>query len=159
MKIAVGNDHAGYPLRDYIINFLRDRKIEVIYFGSDSKEPVDFPDIAKKVCTSVQNNESDRGIMICGTGVGASIAANKFVDIRAAVCHDTYSAHQCIEHDNVNVLCIGAQIIGERVAKEIIAKFLKAEFSTEEQFRRRVKKIRDIEIYSARQLQNLKSEK
>lgn len=155
MKIAVGNDHAGYPLKDDVIKYLKQFDVEVVYFGSDSTEPVDFPDIANKVCTAVQNKEVDRGIMVCGTGVGACIAANKYIDIRAAVCHDTYSAHQCVEHDDVNVLCIGAQIIGERLAKEIIESFLKSKFSTEEHFRRRVRKLRDIEIHSANELKNL----
>ncbi|MCR2822568.1 ribose 5-phosphate isomerase B [Lederbergia panacisoli] len=154
MRIAVGNDHAGYPLKDYIINLLKELNIEVIYFGSNSKSPVDFPDIAEKVCNAVRNKEAERGLMICGTGVGASIAANKFSGIRAAVAHDTYSAHQCVEHDDVNVLCIGAQIIGERLAKEIMATFLKSEFSTEEHFRRRVNKLREIELKTARELQN-----
>jgi RpiB/LacA/LacB family sugar-phosphate isomerase len=154
MIIALGNDHAGYPLKGYVLNLLKELGYEVCYFGSDSQEPVDFPDIAKKVCDSVKNQEAARGIMVCGTGVGASIAANKFSSIRAAVCHDTYSAHQCVEHDDVNVLCIGAQIVGERLVKEIICAFLLAEFSTEEHFRRRVRKLHDIELASAKELQS-----
>jgi ribose 5-phosphate isomerase B len=152
--IALGNDHAGYPLKGFVLNLLKEYGYEVCYFGSDSQDPVDFPDIANKVCDSVRNQKADRGIMVCGTGVGASIAANKFPGIRAAVCHDTYSAHQCVEHDDVNVLCIGAQIVGERLVKEIIIAFLQAQFSTEEHFRRRVRKLHDIELASARELQN-----
>ncbi len=154
MKIAVGNDHAGYPLKNHVLTLLSELNVEVKYYGSDSSIPVDFPDIASKVCTAVQEGVADKGIMVCGTGVGACIAANKFLNIRAAVCHDTYSAHQCVEHDDVNVLCIGAQIIGDRLAKEVIETFLKSTFSTEEQFRRRVQKITEIEIESARQLLN-----
>lgn len=154
MIVAVGNDHAGYPLKGYVIKLLKELGHKVIYFGSDSQEPVDFPDIAKKVCNSVRTHQANRGIMVCGTGVGASIAANKFPMIRAAVCHDTYSAHQCVEHDDVNVLCVGAQIVGERLVKEIITAYLQAEFSTEEHFRRRVRKLRDLEFSSAKELQD-----
>ena len=109
--------------------------------GSFTPDPVDFPDIALLLADEIKSGRADRGIMVCGTGVGAAIACNKIQGIRAALCHDTYSAHQCVEHDNVNVLCIGAQIIGPSVAEEILTNFLNASFSTEEQFRRRVQKL------------------
>jgi len=121
-------------------------------FGTHSIDPVDFPDIAQAVCAAVRQGTADRGILVCGTGVGACIAANKIPDIRAAVCHDTYSAHQCVEHDDVNLLCIGAQIIGIKLAEEILHAFLTAEFSTEEPFRRRVAKLADLERRAAREL-------
>ncbi|MFD2671705.1 ribose 5-phosphate isomerase B [Marinicrinis sediminis] len=156
MKIAFGNDHAGYPLKADVLNVLKEAGVEVIDYGCQSTEPVDFPDIARRVCDDVRSGACDRGIMLCGTGVGASIAANKIQGIRASVCHDIYSAHQCVEHDDVNVMCIGAQIIGSRVAKEMIETFLKAEFSTEEHFRRRVRKLRDIEEQSAMEIMKQK---
>src|SRR5690625_1803448 len=112
MKLAVGADHAGFPLKDTILKYLKSQGHEVIDHGTFSDEPVDFPVITKKVCSDVLSDKADRGLMICGTGVGASIAANKIQGIRASVCHDIYSAHQCVEHDNVNVMAIGAQIVG-----------------------------------------------
>src|SRR5690606_1675332 len=104
-----------------------------------------FPDIAEEVCSRVLSGEAERGIMVCGTGVGAAIAANKYPGIRAALCHDTYSAHQSVEHDDVNVLCLGAQIVGERLAFELLASFLAAEHSEEPHFRRRVAKLGELE--------------
>ncbi len=104
-------------------------------------DPVDFPDIAQLVCKEILNGKAERGIMFCGTGVGASIACNKISGIRASVCHDIYTAHQCVEHNNVQVICLGAQIIGSTVALELLDMFLKAEFSTSEEFRRRVEKL------------------
>lgn len=151
MKIAIGGDHAGFPLKEPIIELLRAYGHVVKDFGSYTPDPVDFPDIARLVCTAVRNGAADRGVMVCGTGVGACIAANKVSGIRAALCHDTYSAHQCVEHDNVNVLCIGAQIIGIKLADEILRAFLGAEFSTAEEFRRRVRKLDDLEREMARQ--------
>ena len=114
MKLAIGGDHAGFPLKGPVIEFLRGQGHEVADFGTHSPTPVDFPDIARLVCDAVVSGASERGIMVCGTGVGACIAANKIPGIRAALCHDTYSAHQCVEHDDVNVLCVGAWIVGIR---------------------------------------------
>ncbi|KIL39093.1 ribose 5-phosphate isomerase [Gordoniibacillus kamchatkensis] len=145
MIVALGNDHAGYPLKDGVLQILRSLGVQVIDHGSYDAEPVDFPDIARLVCDSVLTGQAQRGIMVCGTGVGASIAANKIPGIRAAVCHDIYSAHQCVEHDDVNVMCLGAQIVGPTVAAAYIETFLKAEFSTEEHFRRRVAKLAELE--------------
>ena len=113
--------------------------------GTDSTDPVDFPDIAELVCESVRKGEGKRGIMVCGTGVGACIAANKFRGIRAALCHDVYSAHQSVEHDDVNVLCIGAQIVGDKLAFDLLRAFLEAEHSPDEEFRRRVAKLAELE--------------
>ena len=110
-----------------------------------SADPVDFPDIARKVCDEVLSARAQRGILVCGTGVGACIAGNKVRGIRAALCHDTYSAHQCVEHDDVNLLCMGAWIIGPKVAEEILSSYLNATFSTDEDFRRRVRKLGEME--------------
>lgn len=143
--IALGNDHAGFPLKGHVEKILNSLGVPIIDHGSFDEQPVDFPDIAKLVCQSVLEGKANRGIMVCGTGVGASIAANKIPGIRASVCHDIYSARQCVEHDDVNVMCIGAQIIGPTLAKEYIEAFLKAEFSTEEHFRRRVAKLAEME--------------
>lgn len=145
MRLAIGGDHAGFPLKGPVIDFLRAEGHEVQDFGTHSTEPVDFPDIARLVCNAVRNGEAERGIMVCGTGVGAAIAANKVPGIRAALCHDTFSAHQCVEHDDVNVLCVGAWIVGIRVVEEILRAFLAAEFSTSEEFRRRVRKLAEME--------------
>lgn len=145
MKIAVGADHAGYPLKGTIVEHLKIMGHEVFDHGTFSEEPVDFPVITKKVCEKVKKEEADRGLMICGTGVGASIAANKIKGIRAALCHDIYSSHQCVEHDNVNVMAIGAQIVGDKLAKELIDSFLQARFSTSTEFRKRVKMLEELE--------------
>jgi ribose 5-phosphate isomerase B len=150
MKLAVGGDHAGFPLKGPVIDFLRALGHEVTDFGTHSADPVDFPDIARSVCEAVRSGAAERGVMVCGTGVGACIAANKIPGIRAALCHDTYSAHQCVEHDDVNVLCIGAWIVGIRVVEEVLRSFLAAEFSTAEEFRRRVHKLSLLEQEATR---------
>ena len=150
MKIAIGGDHAGFPLKGPVIEILKSWGHDVTDHGTHSTEPVDFPDIARLVCDQIRLDEVDRGILVCGTGVGAAIAGNKTPGIRAAVCHDRYSAHQCVEHDNVNLACIGAQIIGHKVAEEILEAFLNAEFSTEPQFRRRVQKLHEMERWAAK---------
>ncbi len=149
MKLVIGGDHAGFPLKGPVVDFLRMEGHEVEDVGTHSAEPVDFPDIARLVCDKVRGGAAERAIMVCGTGVGACIAANKFPGIRAALCHDTFSAHQCVEHDDVNVLCIGAWIVGIRVAEEILRAFLAAEFSTAEEFRRRVHKLAILEQEAA----------
>ncbi|HHT88684.1 MAG TPA: RpiB/LacA/LacB family sugar-phosphate isomerase [Clostridiales bacterium] len=145
MKIAVGSDHAGYELKVKLLDQIRALGHEVVDFGSYDPNPVDFPDVAKLVTGAILSGECERGIMFCGTGVGAAIACNKVKGIRASVCHDIYSAHQCVEHDNVQVMCLGNQIIGHSVAIELIDIFLKAEFSTDEDFRRRVDKLSQME--------------
>lgn len=152
MKLAIGGDHAGFPLKGPIIDRLRAWGHDVTDYGTHSTEPVDFPDIARLVTDQVRKGEVERGILVCGTGVGAAIAGNKTPGIRAAVGHDIYSAHQCVEHDDVNLLCIGAQIIGIKLAEEILQAFLQAEFSTAPEFRRRVQKLHELERRSAEEL-------
>ncbi len=153
MRIVIGGDQSGFPMKGPVIEFLRDRGHKVADVGVHTAgEDADFPDIAQEVCDEIKSGRADRGIMVCGTGVGAAIAANKVPGIRAALCHDVYSAHQCVEHDDVNVLCMGAQIIGNKLAEDILDAFLGASFSTDERFRRRVRKLADMEQKAAREL-------
>jgi ribose 5-phosphate isomerase B len=149
MRIVVGGDHAGFPLKGPVIQTLMSWGHEVIDVGAYTPEPVDFPDVAGKVAAEITGGRAQRGIMVCGTGVGATIAANKFRGIRAALCHDVHSAHQCVEHDDVNVMCLGAKIVGEWLAMDLIKAFLDAEFSTDEDYRRRVAKLAEIERSTA----------
>lgn len=152
MRIAVGGDHAGFPMKATVVALVRELGHEATDFGTHSAAPVDFPDIARLVCDAVRAGRPERGILVCGTGVGAAIAGNKLPGIRAAVCHDTHSAHQCVEHDDVNVLCLGAQIVGPWLAGDILRAFLAARFSTEEHFRRRVAKLADLEREAAQEI-------
>jgi ribose 5-phosphate isomerase B len=145
MKVVVGSDHAGFAMKRELIPFLKDLGHEIDDVGSYDPGPVDFPDIARKVAAAIVSGRSARGLMVCGTGVGAAIGANKMKGIRAAVCHDIHSAHQCVEHDDVNVMCIGAQIVGPWLARDLIAAYLAARFSTQEEFRRRVAKLADMD--------------
>ncbi|HEY2020840.1 ribose 5-phosphate isomerase B [Paraburkholderia sp.] len=145
MRIVVGSDHAGWPLKSAVIGHIRSLGHEVIDVGGFSDTPVDFPDIAQLLTSEVLAGRAERGIMVCGTGVGASIAANKIKGIRAAVCHDVHSAHQSVEHDDVNVMCLGAQIVGAWLATDLIDAFLAAQFSNDEDFRRRVEKLNALE--------------
>jgi len=152
MKIAYANDHSGYPLRQDVLTVLKQLGVTVIDHGSRTPDRVDFPDLARKVCRSIADGGAARGIMLCGTGIGAAIAANKFSGIRACVCHDVHSAHQGVEHDDMNVLCMGAKIIGAWHAKDIIEAFVRAEFSTEDYFRQRLRKLEALERDAAREL-------
>jgi ribose 5-phosphate isomerase B len=145
MRLAVGSDHAGWSLKGSLVTHIKSLGHEVVDVGSYDQSPVDFPDIARKVAAKVTAGEVDRAIMVCGTGVGAAIAANKMKGIRAAVCHDVHSAHQSVEHDDVNVMCIGAQIVGAWLANDLVSAFLAAEFSTDADFRRRVAKLREMD--------------
>jgi len=145
MKLAIGADHAGFPMKKPVIALLQGWGHTVKDCGTFTPEPVDFPDIARRVCEEILTGRAQRGIMVCGTGVGACIAANKIRGIRAALCHDTFSAHQSVEHDDVNVVCVGAWIVGVKLVEEVLSAFLKAKFSTEEQFQRRVRKLREME--------------
>ena len=145
MKIALACDHGGYPLKLIIKDQVLALGHTVIDLGTDSTVSVDYPDFAQKLGQAVTQREAERGILICGSGVGASIAANKIKGIYAAVCHDNYSAHQGVEHDNMNVLCLGARVIGPELAKELVEAFLNAQFSNEERHVRRVNKIYKIE--------------
>ena len=146
MRIVIGADHGGYALKDELKGFVESLGHEVIDAGAHELDPADdFPDFTKAVAESVVSSEAQRGIMICGSGVGASVAANKVKGIRASVCHDTYSAHQGVEHDDMNVLCLGARIVGIEVAKELATAFLSAEFAPEDRFQRRLDKVLDME--------------
>ena len=145
MRIVIGSDHAGFPLKSTIVEHIKSLGHEVMDVGSYDPNPVDFPDIAKNVTARVIDGTAERGLLVCGTGVGASIAANKGKGIRAAVCHDVHSAHQSVEHDDVNVMCIGAQIVGAWLAKDLVDSYLGAEFSTDEDFRRRVRKLAEMD--------------
>ena len=144
MRIAVGSDHAGFELKKKLLPYLESR-YEVTDHGSFDPAPVDFPQISRKVCEAVLSGEADRGVMFCGTGVGAAIACNKVPGIRASVCHDLYTAHQCVEHDDVQVIALGAQIIGHTAAQELIDIFLSARFSGGEDFRRRVHMLEEMD--------------
>jgi RpiB/LacA/LacB family sugar-phosphate isomerase len=145
MRIVIGSDHAGFALKSQIAAYLNGLQHEILDVGTYSAEPVDYPDYAEAVAKAVVGGRSERGILICGSGVGASVAANKLVGIRAGLCHDTYSAHQGVEHDDMNVLVLGARVIGYALAEELVSAFLKAEFSNEERHRRRLEKIRAME--------------
>ncbi len=152
MNVAFASDHSGYHLRSEVIAILADLGVTLLDFGSDSPQRVEFIDFNRELCHAVRNGKADRGIMLCGTGIGVAIAANKYSGIRACVCHDVHSAHQGVEHDNMNVLCLGAKIIGAWHAKDIIEAFIKAKFSTDVFFRKRTAKIDTIELESAKEL-------
>ena len=145
MKIAVGCDHAGFPLKRAVLPFLRKLRHRVVDVGAYNTRPSDYPDYAQAIARRVQSGHADRGILICGSGVGASVAINKFKGVRGGLSHDTYSAHQGVEHDNANVLCLGSRVIGESLAKELIRAFLSARFSGEARHRRRLAKIERFE--------------
>ncbi len=145
MKAAIGSDHAGFDLKETIAAFLSGKGHEVIDVGAFSKEPSDYPDFAKAVSEAVLNGRAERGILVCGSGVGASVAANKFPGIRAALCHDSFSAHQGVEDDDMNVICLGSRVIGPELAKELVSIFLAARFSQADRHVRRLKKVKEIE--------------
>ncbi len=145
MKVAVACDHAGFPLKDTVMDAVRKAGHEVIDLGTNSTASVDYPDFAEKLGRAIQRGEADRGIVVCGSGVGAAVAANKMLGVRAGLCHDTYSAHQCVEHDDVNVLALGGRVIGPEVAVEVVRAFLAAQFSGEERHVRRLNKVLAIE--------------
>lgn len=145
MRIAIACDHAGFPIKDEIICLLQSLGEEVGDLGSFDQEPVDYPDLAEKAARAILSGQAERAILLCGSGVGVCIAANKIKGIYAGTCHDTYSAHQGVEHDNMNVLCLGARIIGVELAKEIVQTFVNATFSNEDRHVRRVNKIRELE--------------
>ena len=149
MKIAVATDHAGFPLKAAVLDTVRAAGHEVLDLGTNSTDPVDYPDYAEKLGRAIQSGQVERGILLCGSGVGASIAANKMKGVYAAVCHDTYSAHQGVEHDDMNLLCMGGRIIGPELVREIVEAFLKARFIGEnpgqERHKRRVQKVRRLE--------------
>ena len=145
MRVAIACDHGGFPLKEPIIKAIQCLGHETIDLGAFNEEKTDFPDYAQKAGEAILTGKADRAVVICGSGVGACIAANKIKGIYAGLCHDTYSAHQGVEHDNMNILCLGARIIGVELAAEIVKNFLSAEFLNSGNYLRRFKKILDIE--------------
>jgi ribose 5-phosphate isomerase B len=145
MRIAIAADHAGFPLKKMALEVVQSTGNDVLDLGTFDEKPVDYPDYVAALARAIQEGQAERGILLCGSGVGACIAANKFKGVYACLCHDTYSAHQGVEHDDMNVLCLGGRIIGAELARELITAFLKAEFSTEERHVRRVNKVRAFE--------------
>jgi RpiB/LacA/LacB family sugar-phosphate isomerase len=154
MRIVVGSDHAGFEMKQSILSYVQALGHKVLDVGTDSDSPVDYPDYAEAVGMAIINDEADRGILICGSGVGAVVAVNKIPGIRAAVCHDCYSAHQGVEHDNMNVLVLGSRVIAAQLAHDLVRLFLDAEFSAEERHLRRLSKVQKLEAkfrYTQRQ--------
>ncbi|MGV9801532.1 RpiB/LacA/LacB family sugar-phosphate isomerase [Mycobacterium sp. NPDC003449] len=152
MKIALGNDHAGYPLKAHVRTVLEGLGHEVIDRGAPSEDPVDFPDVTRDTCQAVLNGEADRAVLVCGTGAGAVMAANKIAGIRCALGHDVYSAHQSVEHDDANAIAMGAWVIGRATAGEVLEAFLAARFDNDEDTVRRVRKLQELERHSDREL-------
>src|ERR1700752_4377090 len=150
MRVAVASDHAGFSLKETVLVYLRGLGHTVEDLGTCDTTPVDYPDFAEAVANAVLNGRVERAVLICGSGVGASVAANKFPGIRAGLCHDTYSAHQGVEHDHMNVLVLGGRVIGEALAKDLVQIYLKAASSHEERHARRVAKIRRLETKYAK---------
>ena len=145
MRIVIASDHAGFDLKKTLIKFLSSSSHQIKDLGTHSRRPVDYTDYAEAVGLAVRNMRAERGIIICGSGVGVSVAANKIPGIRAGLCHDTYSAHQGVEHDNMNVLAIGSWVVGEKLCEELVQKFLKAKFSNKLRHVRRLKKVMILE--------------
>ena len=145
MRIVVGADHAGFELKQVLAAYLRQRGHEIVDIGTNTSVPVDYPDFAEALSQAVLGGRGECGVLICGSGVGASVAANKIPGIRAGLCHDTYAAHQGVEHDDMNVLVLGARVIGTELARELVENFLGAQFNGEERHRRRLEKIKALE--------------
>jgi ribose 5-phosphate isomerase B len=144
-RVALAADHAGFELKEKMAAYLKEAGFEVMDLGTGDTEPVDYPDFARAIGEAIREGRAERGILICGSGVGACVAVNKIENIRAGLCHDTYSAHQGVEHDDINVLCLGSRVIGEELAKELVSAFLAARFTGEERHRRRLDKIKALE--------------
>lgn len=146
LRVALGADHGGFPLKAELLSWLQGQGYEVLDLGAYTLDPADdYPDFSEAVAQAVASGKVQRGILVCGSGVGACIAANKVPGIRACLCHDTYSAHQGVEHDDMNVLCLGARVVGAELARELVTVFLKARFSGEERHHRRLQKVLAIE--------------
>ncbi|XZE20700.1 ribose 5-phosphate isomerase B [Pirellulaceae bacterium SH449] len=145
LRYAIGGDHAGFLMKNEVFQLLKSQAVEIVDCGTHSAESCDFPDFAEAIAAKILKGEVDRGILVCGSGVGVSVAANKFPGIRASLCHDTYSARQGVEHDDMNVLCIGARVIGPEVAFEVVRAFLGARYSPAPRHAARMAKIADIE--------------
>ena len=149
MKIAIAADHGGFPIKEELSQLLRSMGHDVQDLGAHQLEPTDdYPDYARYVGQAIQNGHADRGILLCGSGVGASVAANKMKGVRAGLCHDGYSAHQGVEHDDINVLCLGARIVGSALTTELVTAFVNAKFTGEERHARRLEKVNAIESAS-----------
>ena len=145
MKIAVGSDHAGFPLKEEVKKYLQELGHRVVDVGTHNTDPVDYPDYAEAVGKAVIERKAERGIVVCGSGVGASVAANKIPGVRAGLCHDTYSARQGVEHDDMNVLVMGSRVIGPAVGRELVTAYLSGKFTKEARHVRRLNKVRAIE--------------
>ena len=145
LRVVLASDHAGFQLKRSLLSLLGDNGYELLDIGTDSEDPVDYPQFASAAALAVAKGEGERAIIVCGSGVGASIVANKIPGIRAGLCHDTYSAHQGVEHDDMNVLCLGSRVIGSELARELTMVFLAARFTGEERHRRRLDELRRIE--------------
>ena len=145
MRVVIASDHAGFELKNAVFHFLKDKKWEITDLGAYDAAPSDYPDFAVLVGEALREGRANRGILICGSGVGVSVAANKIPGVRAAICHDTYSAHQGVEHDDMNVLVVGARVVGVALAEELVEAYLSATFSKEERHVRRLNKVKAIE--------------
>ena len=145
MKIVVGSDHAGFRLKSSMGDFIRAQGHTVLDVGAFNENPSDYPDFAELVAQAILDGKAERGVLICGSGVGVSVAANKFPGIRAGICHDTYSAHQGVEHDEMNVLVLGSRVVGEKLSEDIVKAYLGAKFTNEERHLRRLAKVKAIE--------------
>lgn len=143
--VAIGGDHAGFAMKSMLVEFLRDQHLMVVDCGTHDESPCDFTDFAETVGVKVISGVVERGLLVCGSGVGVSVAANKIPGVRASLCHDTYSAHQGVEHDDMNILCIGARVIGPELAVEIVGTFLSARYAPQPRHQRRVEKLLDLE--------------
>ena len=148
-RVAIGGDHAGYSMKCMLVDFLKESGLEVVDCGTCDESPADFPDFAEKVAIELLSKRVDRGILVCGSGVGVSVAANKIPGIFASLCHDNYSAHQGVEHDDMNVLCIGARVIGPEIAMEVVKSFLGARYTPQPRHAKRVDKILDLQRRAA----------
>jgi ribose 5-phosphate isomerase B len=145
MRIVLGADHRGYELKDALVSYLQSLGHDVTDVGTNSGESVDYPDLARTVGEAVREGRAERGILVCGSGVGACVAANKLAGVRAAITHDVYSAHQGVEHDDMNVICLGSKVVNETLAREIVDAFIGAEFIPEERYIRRLEKVKAME--------------
>ena len=145
MRVVIAADHRGFRLKEHVANNLAAEGYEVVDLGTQSEDPVDYPDVAVALGREIQSRRSERGILVCGSGVGASVAVNKLAGVRGAVCHDIYSAHQGVEHDDMNVLCLGSGVIGSSLGLELARAFLEAEFDPEERYVRRLEKVNALE--------------
>jgi ribose 5-phosphate isomerase B len=151
MRLAIGADHAGFPLKQDLIPFLQELGHIVLDLGTNSTAPVDYPDFSEAVGLAVTDGRAERAILICGSGVGASVAANKLPGVRAGIAHDCYSAHQGVEHDNMNVLVLGSRVVGVELAKDLAATYIKVVFTNEPRHRRRLEKVKALEVKYGKQ--------